>query len=527
MALEISITIAGTDFTHLVDKDSFPEYFDEGFKGDGYFDFQVEPFTFKVITLGSTVKPARGDWVVITNTRTAGTLLRGKIDEIQDDETPLPEITVFPQALLWKDTIIGDAVELSVGEPIKEYSVSNRHVRAILNDLITTINTEHSTEFWLDEDSVPDQVNTGLFFSEKMKEIGGKTFGQRIMAWLLYTDDLELRWRDENDTLYLLFRDGDIHDKTIVSEGAWLDYTYFLSIPLTDITISLGPWVLPPSDFTIPWLTTKYNVWKVTSSGLEWVEQFETNPGFYGEFVSQNETTTPYDKFISFAESQGMIGNDDVTLEVVQAWQIDDLNEFAIVTGTYKDDPAETYKMLISYEAVFDDTYSAVYRDKTASEIILDLAKAANRLFYIDREGKVYFIPRTTNRGSVNYIENNTLEASKVVKREPTSDVRINRYKEDSKGKVSTYGLKIREAQYEALVSYYRALFTGEITQRVLKMYRLEDMVETTSPAPNISGDHILKEINWDHLTGASDIGIVIKMEHSFLEPITRVTVEL
>jgi len=503
--LDLKFTLSGVDITDIVDKDSFPEWFEESMKGDGYFNYEVSPIVFRLNTYGSSVVPAYGDLVELTNTVTGLPMLKGKIDEIEDDESNQPQITVFPQALLLKDTIVGDETELSEGETIKEFNFTTQHIRSTVQTLLTEVNAEHGTSMYANTTSIPDSENTGKFFGNRLKTFESLTFQQFMLNLLGFTDDFYIRKNDE-DVYFLIHKDGYFRNRVVIPRGEWIDEN--ISFSVVGVSFTFGTLVAPSSDFELPTADTTNHVWRMAAGGLEDLGDFDTDSQYGNKFTELDASNLPEDKFIDFATEEGLVSEQ----EIIASFDYDDGNSYAIVKGKFKNDPFFS-KMVISFETTFDDEYAGEYRDASALDIMRDFAVVANRWLYVDRSGLVYLLPRSETRGTVDYLTEWTLEAKKTCRKEEDVEIKIDRYSENDKGKVITYGLKLRKNELDAIKSYYRDLFSGEVTQRILTLY-------------NTEGDDLLKSASWDNKPELETIGIVIKIEHGIIEPLLRVTVE-
>ena len=121
----IHVFIENKDVSRFIVKEGFPDEIEYSIKGEGYFDFEVRPFTFKIlypIVLDKAVfEVSTGQKVEIKNVETGEVFLKGVIDSIEEDNTYLREITVYPEVLWLKDTIIGDEVDIGEDEPAKDF----------------------------------------------------------------------------------------------------------------------------------------------------------------------------------------------------------------------------------------------------------------------------------------------------------------------------------------------------------------------------------------------------------------------
>ena len=472
-------------------------------KGDGYFEFEVKPFVFKLNTFGTSFSPSKGDWIIIKNKTTGQNLLKGKIDEILDDESPQPEIIVFPQALLLKDFIVGDELELSDTESVVDYEFGVRHIRDTVNDILTRINASEGTTMSCNDVTIPDVVNTGKFFGNKLKKFGNSSLVDSILDILLGGGDSFYVTKTDGDDYYLIHKDAYFRNRIVVEEGDWLN-------------VSLGTifghhfprWHVPSSDFTLPTADRTFHVWRLAGGGLDYINDFDTADGFGSNTTALEATNVPEAELLAFAKQKGMTRD----ARIIFSFDYDSNNTYALVKGKYRNDYAE-YILAISFETAFDDKYGGHYRDNTAMDIIRDLAVMSNRWLYVDREGMVYMLPRTSSRGSISLTADKTLGYTKKVMQEQDRDIAVNQYEENDDGEITSFGLVIRKNELEAVSSYYKGLFAGEVTQYTLEMY---DSID----------DDILKSVAWDYKPTFDSIGKVISIEHSLLEKRARVVIE-
>ena len=501
----LTITLNGVDITHLIELDSFPEWFEESMKGQGYFNYEVKPLVFVIKTTGSGVSPARGDWMEITDNTTGLFLLRGKVDEVANDECPTPELTVFPQALLLKDTIVGDEVILSTEETVRDYIFPVQHIRTTVNDLLNKVNTEHGSFMYANEASIPDAINTGKFTGDVLYKLGSDGFLDALMDLLGFSDKLVIRKNATSGNYFLIEKIGGFFPKVIIEQGALAN----LSLG-TIAGYDFGRWPIPAHDFSIKFPDIRDKVWSLEAGGLEYLGEFPNADGVGSLFEGEAATNVPSSMVSSFATEKGLFRDQ----EIVASFDYDDFNSYALVSGRFKNDRGnDVSSILLSFETTFDDNLSGHYRDSTALEILRDLAIATNRWMYVDRNGLFYLLPRDQARATVTYPTRYTLVAEKRVRKETDPDIRLRPYKENDDGEAISYGLKLRQSQVDSLANFYRDLFTGEVTTRTLTMLSTVE-------------DDILKLVSWENLPAFENIGTVIGIDHSFLKPIARVTVE-
>jgi len=497
----LTFKLVGVDITHLLDKDNFPEYFEESMKGDGYFDYEVQPLVFAINTLGSSVVPARGQWVEIIDNRTGLFLLQGKIDEIVDDESNQPEITVFPQALLLKDTTIGDEVVLSDDETVIDFEFPVRHIRDTVNDILARVNASHGTSMMATHESVPDQTNTGKFFGNVLQKYGEWNFGKAILNFFAGGSDGQYFSSNDSD-YFLILSEGTTYQKTLIKEGQWMDNR-------------LG--TIPSSAITVPWFKIINRVYLLSGGGMDYQGTFSN--GELGQFGTQFKdslaTNVPSNQFTAFAKEEGL----KFSVTILSSFDSNDRNSYALVEGRLNQhflsnpDEYSLRKWVLSFETTFEDEYGGHYRDASASEVLRDLSVVANRWLYVDRSGLVYLLLREQTRGTINLSAENTLSETKTVKKEKDVEVNIQRYIEDEEGKVTNYGLSLRGNEVDSIKAHYREIFSGEVIQRDLEMFRNDD-------------DTILKTVVWDYKPELENVGIAISSKKAFLEPRTIIRVE-
>ncbi len=490
------------NITGLIDLPSFPDYFDESMKGSGYFEYEVKPITFKVNVYGSENVFALNDTIKIINDLTGEPLLVGKIDEIMNGSTFQPELTVFPQAIYFKDTVIGDDLELSTGETVKDYPFNSRHIRDTVNDIITRINTEHGTNLYCDDTSIPDAPNEGTMFATTLKKVGGFSFTQMILSSLGLSDRLYTRI-NAGGQFFLIHQDGRVYQKRILRKGQWGDFSWGFTLFGTEYGFDWGS--IPSSDVSIPWIGSTHHVWSMINGSLEYIGDFDDDNQFGDVYSGIEFPTMDESKYGSYGAEEGM-----TNVSLLSGFEYNERSNYGIIRGNYKNDFLG-HDVAVSFDLAFDDNYGGHYRNATAMDIIRDIAVVANRWFYVDREGKVYLLPRSQSRGSVTYAIENTLSETKKVKKEGASEITLVGYEETDDGKVRTYGLKLRKTEIEVILNRYKEMFSNDITTREIELYKVD-------------ADDILKTVHFDYV--GEDIGTVIAISHSFLKPLTKVTVE-
>jgi hypothetical protein len=395
LSTKLKFTLNSVVVTHLVDFDTFPEWYEESMKGDGYFEFEVKPFVFTLITIGTDIVPARGDWVEIIEVSTGESLLKGKIDEILGADSSLPEITVFPQALILKDLIIGDTREIVEGEIISEYHFGVRSIKNTLTDIIRTANTLSGSSMRVSDISCPPStVEDGHYIGDMLEEYG--TLGGTFIE---------------------------------ISTEVYIRASFGVYYLINKISNS------------------SYAVSRLEGGSMTYQDTYNTDETFGTLlFNSQTAENVTEEQITEFAGEHGLVSN----VYIATSFDYDSGASYALVFG--QSASGSRYRALIlSFSTTFNDEYSGTYRNATAMTVIRDLAVASNRWFYVDRTGLVYLLPRASSRGSISLTTGKTISSKKRVRAEQDQEVKINRYSENDDGVATSYGLRLREVEIESI----------------------------------------------------------------------------
>ena len=107
--MKIKVYHNNQEINWRIHKDSFPDI-STSYKGDGYFDFEVEPMSFKVNNRGLNINV--DDIIVITD-EYGNVIINGYIDKLGDELSNPIEVTIYPQSLKLKDIIAGSEVVIN------------------------------------------------------------------------------------------------------------------------------------------------------------------------------------------------------------------------------------------------------------------------------------------------------------------------------------------------------------------------------------------------------------------------------
>ncbi|MBO8183344.1 MAG: hypothetical protein H0Z28_11235 [Archaeoglobus sp.] len=472
----IQILIEGKDISRYVIKDGFPDEIEYSVKGEGYFDFEVRPFSFKVLTpiilKDGALEISTGQKAEVKIRETGEILLKGIVDSIEDAENFLKEITLFPDALLLKDTIVGEEVDIGEDEPARDFCPGETlSVREIVRRVLEYVNSEKGSNFTVDESTCPDPGTTkGSFFGNilKREKRSGLVFG----LWNIIADVLNLNYRfhfrKKDGRLYLIESDAGFFFKRIWEKGEWIKWK--LQIPPKKVLgIGKGAWVnftleMPPFDIRFPTIGAKFHVYRCIGGGLEKVEtqEFFPLPPFYdfsfnldkygNKVCSRSCQNVSNSKVKAFLKEKKYVPE---SIEIISAVDLDERNSYFYVDAQKENKLLEHEDVLLSFETMSDFYYYVHYRNAKAIEIIKDLCKVTDRWFKVDFSGRVYLLPVAYSRENTTIPEKKILSISR--RREKTEDfnLNLNRLIEDENG-VSSYGIRLRKAEFEALERYYQ-----------------------------------------------------------------------
>jgi hypothetical protein len=412
----ITVTLAGVDVTRYMDKDEFPEWFEESMKGDGYFEYEVKPLVFVINTYGTGVVPMRLDQIEIVDNVTGKYLLRGQVDSIFGDETYHPELTVYPQALFLKDTIIGDPLFLTIDDWVASYIFGVRSIHSTLTDIVNRVNLAHGTNMYVTEASVPPVVGDDRRFGSLLKEYTSvfSTLSETLSA---------IRIRYSAGAYSLIQENGN-----------------------------------------------QFDVWGMEAGTINFQATYNTDTTFGPILDTQLSANVSEAQFVALATERGLV-SDHI---VFASFDFDDNSSYALVFGR-KQGEAWFTAMVLVFDAIHGESYAGNYRDATAMQIIRDLAVVSNRWLYVDRSGLVYMLPRSQTRGSTQLLERNTLSFTKKVRKEEDPDLQLVGYEENADGTVKTYGLRLRIDEIGTIKAEYRDIFSGEVIERELEMLKTDD----------------------------------------------------
>ena len=506
---KFTLMIDGVNVTSALDKKTFPKWIKDTLK-------QASPFRFTIIR-GATeqllgVPLAREMLVKIYKTGTGEILLNGFIDLIGDKTSRMPQLTVYPNALLLKDTrpgveknlndldwVSGD-LEDDSAEIVREFdSDGTEHIRAIVQKMLTSINTQKGTIFSATADTIPDYSGTGQskFFGNILEEIDQSAWWIKLLgpiailiSWLT-EDDYQIRLK--NGTYYLVKRDFGIFQKLWIVAGGLLNVSPSLSIskgwlfqskrlgiyvPGSNITLfNWGRWTIPGDDWTLPNIGVQIEVSRMVAGGLDPIANESISvfpqPDFspsssdmtnrYGSVVNPNSSANISSARIrAFLDEEGYQG-DQAT--IISRFDYDARNTYAIVRAQKKKNDLSGSTLLLSFETTFDDYYEIHYRDEKGSGILEALCAVSNRVWRVDTQDRVYLTPRSATGDQFTINMNDVSEFKQTEQKTSSRPVNLKRYEEDKNGKVLSRGIRLRKNEYESILNTLEALQEGGISQ--------------------------------------------------------------
>tara|TARA_B110000444_G_C18846410_1_gene602325 strand:+ start:647 stop:2737 length:2091 start_codon:yes stop_codon:yes gene_type:complete len=537
-----------SDITRLVSINSFPEFFEKSLKGKGWFDFEVKSFSFRVLVTDFDSIPKRLDWVQIYSLADNSLLMDGFIDEMKDELADDPQFTIFPKSLLLKDTIIGE-VEESAEESEQNFtydSGATLPLWELVQDIANKTNIKAGTNFTATDQSVPIVESTNKnFFGNLFDKIRKWDFIYRLLSFLLpgmnLSDTFRIFRKSDSSqpsgySYFAIKKDAGFLQKTWFSQGQFLDFSFswgfYLGWPFNkSIGFSFNLEV-PSRDYKFPTLMARGYVYNLIAGGYgdngqenavyEWFPLFpwgDGPPSFsqYGEeYNGWNSQNISEQKASKFLDEEGYTNP-----TAVVSFDYDANNSYAIIGGKPRKFDLSPWYFLASFETPFDNHYRVTYKNATASEMLRDLSVVSNRFFYVDDNGLIYMTPRNNDGADKNIKRKNliTLEQNTIKEADPKVD--FNAYKTDDKGKVISYGVRVREKEKTAILAYYKKFFQGQRVERKFEIYTGIDDVDI-----NLMDTIILDGDDTNNIS-QSLIGRVIKKDISFLEHKKRFTCEV
>jgi len=530
------------NITGKVLADSFPDSIEESFKGTGLFEFEASDLTFKVF--GSIAK--RDDDVLIKYAGTGEVVFAGFVDEVDDDTSGIQEITACSYAVKLKDAKIGEEVDTGDDEIVREFDTDGqKSVKEIVLQVIQAVYDRIGLKIYADDDTI--KINPGSvkkFFGNILRVMPRQGLIAALID-LVFPGDRGYQIRTKSGQTYIIEQDASFEMKTFWEKASFVNWT--LQVPPWTINLGVtkikkGKWInfhfqIPPFDLKIPTIGAKYWVYRCMSGGLEHIKTHEWFPllalqlpgasallfdcdlippnltNLYGAKHTSNSSnnilskgSNPYKKINSFLSEEGY-NPDRWTLQAMI--DIDDSNTYVLLHAYKKYNDLFGRDMVLSFETPFDKYYNMTYRDASAMDILHDLAVLTNAYLYIDADKKIFLFPRGSALRSISLPRSCILELETETTKIDDISVNIQRYEEDSEGRVNSYGVRVRKNEWDAIQNYYKEVMEGEQVETTAKLYEPGDV-------------RLADQVTLDGITR----GIITTRKRGLLEPITEITCE-
>ncbi len=562
--------------TECVDSDGFPDSLQSEIKGDGYFDFKVSPFIFKVIKekyalihadsarpvaecteVDAMLNIKRHDPVELYDELTGEILMRGFVDRVEGWITSTPKVTVFPDFLRWKDVQVGiEKTDDEGDDPWYEFKeIDNIKIivdkmAQYVNDRSENVMKPHTTT----QETIPetDPPTGASYLASKLHIRAEEGLSFNIAKMFINAFDGSF-FRRKGSSPYQWFyeiKDAGIFKRILINKGQWLSIDdaqwlnwtlyYPSGITLTSVGFSLpsisfsypcgltwfalkwctANWLgnhislgnimpsvswssfsfdvpngsinVPSGDVKIPCIGSQHDLYECESGDMEYVEGYTKSifpiiDGNYHLKSDEDQTISSlnteygarYDGFssgVSEAKMKKFAEDENVEFGEIRAgFAKDEFNSYSIIQIKRKAWAYEDW--LLSWEIPFDFTQRYHFKNASAMDVLKNLAVLTNRTIfatYTTDHTYIHLEPRTsvnTKTIPIKYI----LTRETDMKRDQDVDIKIDRVKKDTDGKITDFGFYIREAEFDYLQKYYKDLWNGNLINNTLELLNAKD----------------------------------------------------
>ncbi|MDZ7795515.1 MAG: hypothetical protein U5N56_00015 [Candidatus Marinimicrobia bacterium] len=444
------------------------------FKGEGYFDFEVEPVSFRINKSGIGVSV--DDSVMITDDA-GDILLNGYIDDIDNELANPVEVTVYPYSLKLKDISAGSEVVINEDTKNEEKAIDYdtagyKSVRNIVKDLATQASRETVATFRTDATAIPDPLQTDK------KRYFGNILSDIVRGRLRLMED-SMHFRGENGILYLVKINSGFVIKTLAEKGKWGSLKF--QVPVKDVNIGLttikrGSWLstnidIPPFDVKIPGLGAYYDIYRCEYGGITHLERITWFGDNKDEIIQQlnNKYGDSLNQIQYGNVSNGLLTSllKEMGYNLHKVYGIVDtdmFNSYALVKAykTYNDIFGRD--MLLSIETSGDFYYKAHYRNRSIMEILKDLAVITDRYLYIDPDNTIHLQFRNAPFKTVTIDRKKVLKLRKRTSNQEELSVSVQRYVENEDKNPSSYGIMLRDNEWSNIEREFKEKFKGRKT---------------------------------------------------------------
>ncbi len=539
--MSLQVIINGTDRTRFIQKEGFPDAFEESLKGEGHNEYQVKEFDLPLRTHGWSV--SEDHEVIIRIRETGEQLLKGRVDSIDNALSDVITATIYPEAIVLKDTKVGLKKNLndsswSEGDPenedddiVQDFKTDGiEDVRTVLSKVLQDVNRQKGTSFWIDTESCPDPPSE---HSSRNRFIGSELMAvekEGIIGMLLdvltggfgdnFDDSVYFRYNGEN--LFLVHHDGGFHRRKILSEGQWVNVSFSKTWKIlgTEFGFNFGRIKVPSEDVYIPVPSMISRYYLCQGGGLD---------------LQQESTYFPVWPFNQSKPSEAFMGPELEDVNSENLWNVDrraesycDENALygPLVQMAMDTDSRNTYMRLearrqnrlrrtafiLVFETAFDFNYAAHYRNSSAMDVIKDLATVTDRWLFVDGDSRLWFLPRGSGVSTVDIPRKQILSLKKKTTKIDDLNFELNRYEEDGDGRVNSHGLKLRKNEFEGI----KRILKDRYEDKTVVSYELEVL----NPSSDIQ---LMRELSID---GNEGYGTIIERGKGFLEDIVTIRTE-
>jgi len=178
---------------------------------------------------------------------------------------------------------------------------------------------------------------------------------------------------------------------------------------------------------------------------------------------------------ISHAKMRAYVKDEGSSIEAYRtAIDWDSNNTYAVLKTKKAWNDIGGSEWLVGFETPFDFYQRVHYKNENPSKILRDICVVTNRLLYIDKDNRVWLKERDATMGGaysgVNMDRKWFVSRNVKVKRDQETEIRMSIYKKDSEGKIQTYGMVLRESEWEFIQSYYKDQFSGDIITNTVEI---------------------------------------------------------
>ena len=176
---------------------------------------------------------------------------------------------------------------------------------------------------------------------------------------------------------------------------------------------------------------------------------------------------------VPISKVNSFLKNDEDTTAIIHRVAVDWDNQNSYFISKVRKGVAGS-DWLMSFETPFDFSQKVKYKNKKANEVLKQLSIMTNRYFFVDSENVIHLKPRV----GVEYTPQQDIERRFFLKRtvkvksNENVEIKVDRLKEDSEGKVQEYGVYMRDSEFEYLQRFYADIFSGDVVTNEFEIVR-------------------------------------------------------